>query len=154
MGDAEREELARRQAELVGALADGAEPPADFDEDQVKLAARTLVRKRMRAVAKGWPETAGGLGAVFEPAFLDYARRHPLPEDQRADGAGFAEFLAGRRLLADGGKVEWAFWRARRGWPVRVARVRGGVVVVVRIWGARMRKVFVGWGIRGGALVA
>jgi hypothetical protein len=140
MSGEERAELARRQGELVEALTGAGEAPAAFDEGRVTLAARTLARKRMRAMAKGWPGVAGGLGDVFEAAFLDYAGQNPLPADAGEDGAGFAAFLARRRLLADAGKVEWAAWRARRGWPVRVVRVKRGVVLVVRLWGGGVRR--------------
>ncbi|GAB91566.1 hypothetical protein [Gordonia rhizosphera] len=40
------ENLARRQAELVRALVDGAEPPAGFDRDALDAAAEVLRHKR------------------------------------------------------------------------------------------------------------
>lgn len=48
-----REELARRQAELVRALVEGAAPPTGFDPARLDAAARVLARKRARSSSEG-----------------------------------------------------------------------------------------------------
>ena len=140
MTDDERAELARRQGELVEALTGGGEIPSTFDEGRVRLTGRTLVRKRLRAVEKVWPAVAREMGERFETWFEEYARGCEFPGDAGQDGAGFAGFLATRGVLGDAGRIECAAWRARRGWPIRCTRVRGRFVLVVRVWGGRLRR--------------
>jgi hypothetical protein len=140
MTEDERAELAKRQGELVEALTGGGEVPREFDGGRVSLTARTLVRKRMRAVEKSWPGVARELRERYETLFEEYARACTFPGDAGRDGAEFVGFVAIRGMLGDAARIEWAVWRARRGWPVRVTRVRGRLVVVVRAWRGRLRR--------------
>jgi hypothetical protein len=134
MPDADRAQLARQQAALVAALTTGAAPPADFDEPRVRLAARTLHRKRARAVAKTWPALAAALGRSFNEHFRAYADAHPLADpDPAADGAAFARHAGTLGLLTDAARVELALHRAARGWPVRLARFRESSHVAVAL---------------------
>jgi hypothetical protein len=135
----DREELARRQAELVASLAGMAEVPAGFDGGQVALCARTLLNKRRAAVAKTWPAMGRELGRRFRDLFDEYARASALPESGPVeDGRAFAEHLLRTGGLGDGGRTELALHRVARGWPVRVMRLPGGrsLLVAVRgLWG-------------------
>ena len=104
---ADRERLAKQQAALVGALAQGADAPAGFDRDRVATAAASLLAKRRRGIEKTWPGLAESLGDRFRIVFADYARSHAIPpEGPHADGRDFARYLRHLRLLSDDGRVQ------------------------------------------------
>ena len=87
-----RERLAAEQAGLVQALVAGAAVPQGFDEEQVRLAARSLINKRLREVALTWPALARCLGKTFQSRFTTFAESNPPPVDggPLADGRTFA----------------------------------------------------------------
>jgi hypothetical protein len=98
-GDADaRARLAAQQAELVRALVAGAAVPTEFAADRVELAARALVNKRLREVARVWPALVEALGEAFEPRFRAYAECTPPP----AAGGPFADGRAFLATLAPG----------------------------------------------------
>lgn len=115
-----RDELARRQAELVRALQGDAPAPAGFDPAHVERASDSLARKRARIVQKTWPVTARALGDRFGQHFATYARENPLPADVEFDGFHFARWLHSRGLLPTEGQVELAAWKVMRGFPLRL----------------------------------
>jgi hypothetical protein len=95
-----REKLASLQAELVAALTRQAAPPAGFNATRIAAAASALMTKRMRAVARAWPEL-GEAFAGFAARFQEYALSNPLPHagGPLADGRVFVRWLSHRLEL-------------------------------------------------------
>jgi hypothetical protein len=147
-----RERLAADQAELVRSLVGGAEAPPGFDAEQVSLAARSLVNKRLREVARDWPALAKCLGETFRARFTTFAEGNPPPADggPMADGRAFAATLKASEL-DDEARLELMRVDLHQGWlPVRLRWLRGArrVVVGVRLpWlGVRVVSVQLGRG--------
>jgi hypothetical protein len=61
--------LAERQAELVAALVAGGSTPSGFDEGDLDLARRALLRKRAGSAEREWPLLAAALGERWYPTF-------------------------------------------------------------------------------------
>ena len=125
--DGDRRTLAQRQRRLVAALcaAAAAEPPDGIDPGQLTRAAASLHAKRARGVAKTWPVLERGLGEQFDLLFAGYAQGNVLPAGGTAqDAPAFAGWLARVGMLDDAGRVQLMIHRARRGWPIRLARLR------------------------------
>jgi hypothetical protein len=117
-----RERLAAEQAGLVQALVAGASVPAGFDEQRVRLAARSLINKRLREVASVWPALARCLGESFRARFTAFAERNPPPTEGGpvADGRAFAATLPAGEL-DDEARLETMLVDLRRRWrPVRI----------------------------------
>jgi hypothetical protein len=153
--DKDRRALAERQGNLVAALCGGGEPPDGIDPGHLKRAARSLHAKRARGVARTWPVLERCLGERFGLFFEAYAHGNGLPVGGAVeDGPAFARWLARVGMLDDAGRVQLMVHRARRGWPVRVARLGDGdrVAVAARLpwFGMRWFSVPVGRG-GGGA---
>jgi hypothetical protein len=144
----EREQLARRQAELVRAIHGQGPAPEGFDIGKFLIAADSLARKRSRSVQKAWPGVSGAMGDAFFPEFESYVRQFPVPkEDPGLDGLRFARWLESRGALPSAGRIELARWRVGRGIVPRVvwSDDRRGVALIVRWW--RGVRVFtLGWG--------
>ena len=134
------------QAQLVGALTEGAPTPADFDGARLAATAEALLSKRARAVARAWPRLARAAGKTFATRFADYARAHPLPCDgsPMADGRAFVAWLERAGWLTDEARVEaFAFdarYRIRKGQitprrapRLRVMRLRRRLIVFVHL---------------------
>lgn len=85
MSDDLRARLAQAQAELVRAVtgrrASAVESTTAFDNVRVAAVARSLVNKRLQAVARTWPALAKWLGADFAPRFREFAARVAAPTD-------------------------------------------------------------------------
>jgi hypothetical protein len=133
-----RARLAQQQAALVRALVAQGEPPAGFAEDRVRLAARSLVNKRLREVARAWPALVEALGDRFGPRFTAFAQSTPPPGDggPMADGRAFLPTLSADELTDDLRLA--AVWAdlGRSRWPsVRLAWLRGSGRLAV---GARL----------------
>lgn len=141
-----RAELARRQAELVAALAGRRPPPEGFDERRVRIAAAALRAKRARAIGRVWPRLARTPG--FEAALERHVAEHPAPPPSGAlaDGRAVARALAaeGRlpweaRLELLGVDLRWRWADDGRRLPRRVAvalaarRSPPGAVLAVRL---------------------
>ncbi len=103
-----RKKLAAAQLELVRALTGRTGAPAEFDCTRIQATARTLMRKRARAVAHAWPQLARSLGATFDEQFELYAHAHTLAQEGGvlADGRSFARLLARAGALADEALLE------------------------------------------------
>ncbi len=103
------------QARLVRALVEGATVPADFDGERFAAAAESLRSKRVRAVARAWPQLASAMGDAFVVRFAAYARVNPLPRDGNAlaDGRAFIDWLERADLLTDEGRLEAFAFDAR-----------------------------------------
>jgi hypothetical protein len=69
MSHARRPTLAARQAELVAALVAGGRTPSGFDEDDLDVARRALLRKRAGSAAREWPLLAAALGERWYSTF-------------------------------------------------------------------------------------
>jgi hypothetical protein len=104
-----RVRLAAQQRALVGTLVNSEAPPPRFDAARVAAAAAALFRKRMRGVAKTWPNLARSLGESFSLKFTAYAAERPLPRQggPLADGWAFARHLAQVAALPDAGRLEF-----------------------------------------------
>jgi hypothetical protein len=115
MADKARQQLALMQAELVRALVEGTEAPADFDRQRLRAAAETLWLKRARAVARAWPQLVGAMGDAFTVGFANYGRANPLPQGANplVDGRAFAGWLERAGLLTDEGRLEAFAFDAR-----------------------------------------
>ncbi|HKQ03627.1 MAG TPA: hypothetical protein VJ464_00735 [Blastocatellia bacterium] len=148
MSEEARQQLARLQAQLVGALVEGTTAPADFDGSRLAAAAEALISKRARAVARAWPQLARVFGDEFAASFASYARAHRLPCDASpmADGRAFIAWLDGEGRLTDEARLEaFAFdarYRVRnaqitprRGPSLRILRlsVQRRLIVVIRL---------------------
>lgn len=103
-----RARFAAQQAALVEALVCGGEVPSGFDATRISAAAASLLRKRMRSVARAWPGLARALGSRFAELFSAYAARTPLPRagGPLADGRAFARWLCARHELPDVGRLQ------------------------------------------------
>lgn len=114
-----REELARKQADLLRALLAGGAPPAGFDAGRVEVEVNALRAKRRRIIAYLRPDLQAELGARFRPLFDTYAVAHPKQASTRArqDAAEFADWLADRGELTPPPKPRW--WQRLPGRAVR-----------------------------------
>lgn len=119
----EREELAGRQAALLGALVAGGPIPAGFDAERVEVQVLSLAAKRRDGVARAMPGLVAALGPERWPsAFTAWARVHPKPAEggSRADAEAFAAYMAvevreGREVVPRSERREtWRERRARR----------------------------------------
>ncbi len=90
-----RTQLAQQQGDLVRALLGQGELPAGFDVARVQLAARSLVNKRIREVARVWPALSRCLGDRFAERFKAFAQRTTPPSKggPMADGRAFLATL-------------------------------------------------------------
>lgn len=129
-----RTELARRQAELVRALA-GGEAPQGFDAGQLTIAAESLLLKRTGMIRKAWPALAASLGDRLIELFSSYAAMSPPPNPNEIDGLQFARWLRERKLFPEQARVELAVHQVGRGFPFRLLIVRNDyrLVLVYRI---------------------
>ena len=101
-----REDLARRQADLLAALLTGAPPPAGFDERMLAVEAKALLAKRRRVNALVDPDTAAELGDRYRELFDTWAAANPRQ--------------AGTRARADAQAFRaWAIPTRRRWWSRR-----------------------------------
>lgn len=100
--------LAQAQAALVRSLTIAAPAPAGFDPQLVSLSAHALFKKRVRTVARIWPQLVAALGEHYEERFQQYALKHPLPRHggPLADGRFFARHLDEIHALPEAGRWE------------------------------------------------
>ena len=124
------------QAQLVRALVEGADAPADFDRERLTAAAEALLLKRARTVAREWPQLAGALGGEFAAHFAAYGRANPLSQagSPLADGRAFTDWIKRAGLLTDEGRLEALAFDAR--YRVRhdsVIRRRGPWLRILRL---------------------
>lgn len=111
MGDA-REELARRQGEVVRALTRGGDVPEGFDGRWVAIAGASLSGKRKGGIVKAAPWVEEVLGARFGVLVGRYMRRRGMPAGgHREDARSF---------------LEWVMRRGEEQERVEVARRIGG----------------------------
>jgi hypothetical protein len=103
-----RNRLATQQRALIGTLVSREAAPHGFDAARVAAAAEALFRKRMRGVAKTWPNLARSLGESFPLEFAAFAAKRPLPRQggPLADGLAFARHLVHASALPDAGCME------------------------------------------------
>ncbi len=133
---ADREDLARRQAELVAALVAGRPAPAGFDAGRIRATAAALRSKRGRAIARTWPRLARALG----PEWPDVLGRHlrerpgPPPSGGLGDGRALARTLAAQGRLPWEGRLELLGVELRHRWPADGRRLprRAAVRLAVR----------------------
>jgi hypothetical protein len=154
-----RKRLSLEQAGLVAALVDHGDPPEGFDEGRLCAAAKSLSRKRTRAVARTWPNLTRALGARFDGLFSAYTESAAPPGEMSAlaDGRRFARWLACRGELPDEGRLEALAVDLRytttpdglvpRRWPAcRVARLRSGrIVAAIRLPWFKERWLHLAW---------
>lgn len=97
-----REDLARRQAELVRALLAGGPAPEGFDEKRIAIEARALHAKRRGVAEQVRPDLAEALGDRFGPLFDEWAAGRPRRAGVtfRADLEDFAGWLIDAGHLA------------------------------------------------------
>ena len=139
-----RNELARRQAELVAALAGGKVPPG-FDAGRLAIAAESLLLKRVSMVRKSWPILAASLGDSLFELFSSYAATKPPPDPVEREGLRFSRWLCRRGLFPAAARVELAAHRVRCGFPVRLLLLNGRRLVLVYRF-IRSVRVFSLWG--------
>jgi hypothetical protein len=108
------------------------------------LAARSLINKRLREVARAWPALARRLGDGFVERFGDFARANPPPAGggPLEDGRAFAKTLPAHEL-DDASRLEllWAnLYHSRVGARVAWLPDEGRLVLGARLpWlGARV----------------
>jgi hypothetical protein len=94
-----REDLARRQAELLHALLADGPPPPGFDASRLRIEANVLRRKHGRVLAYQRPELAETLGERFGPLFAQFNASRPKKAAERS-GAYADEFVTW--LIAEG----------------------------------------------------
>jgi hypothetical protein len=131
-----REDLARRQADLVAALVLGAATPPGFDDRRVHVAAQALTRKRAADVATQWPLLRAHLGTTWLATFERWSAGR-APQGALRDGWDLAREIrdrlgpAARRELAER-EVSWRYSGTAP--PVRrrapALRLVGSTVVV------------------------
>jgi len=115
MPDDARRALADQQMKLMRAMT-GDTTPAGFDEFRVSLAAKMLLHKRSRTVARCWPRLAAALESQYADLFSQYAKQQTKPASGGgiSDGLLFLRFLKWQKNLPDEGKLEWLSYRSRR----------------------------------------
>lgn len=146
-----RERLARAQAELARALAQGTAVPAGFDAERVRETARSLLSKRRRWVQRMWPRLAAALGDSFRPRFEAWAREHPmeLEASALADGRRFAGALLTTGTFPEEAREELLAFElgfrltdtglvARRGLTLTAQRVGSARLLAARLPGGRV----------------
>src|SRR5262245_17404765 len=119
-----RARLAESQAALVRALVARGEPPAGFAAERVRLAARSLVNKRVREVAGAWPALVEALGERFDQCFREYAGKSPPPGEggPMADGRAFVRTMPAEEQTDDLRRSALGADLWQRKWPaVRLA---------------------------------
>lgn len=96
-----REELARRQAELLHALLEGGSPPPGFDLQRLAVEAQALLAKRRRIAQHLRPDLADALTDTFDAQFAEYAVSHPrrVGVSARQDVAELEQWLIERGAL-------------------------------------------------------
>lgn len=99
--------LAERQAELVAALVAGGPTPSGFDEDDLDVARRALLRKRAGSAAREWPLLAAALGERWYPTFAEL-RAGAEPVGGLRDGWDAARALRRRGELPASAVAELA----------------------------------------------
>jgi hypothetical protein len=127
----QRQRLAVEQAGLMRALAGQADAPAGFDAARVRVAADSLLSKRMQSVARTWPVLAESLGDRYAEHFRAYGTRHALPSEggPLADGYAFARHLQSERLFPGAARGELLTVQLRYRATARgLVRRRGPVV--------------------------
>jgi len=125
MPDEPRQLLAAHQEQLVRALTLGAPKPEGFNPAALHLAWDSLLKKRMRTVAKVWPRLADALGPQFRSRFQEYATHHEHPSDGAfADGRRFARWLNRQHGLTDAARVEVVRIQLLDGIPLRFFRFK------------------------------
>ncbi|POX48995.1 endonuclease [Streptomyces sp. Ru71] len=114
---ATRARLGLAQAALLSALVAGTPVPEGFDRARLKVQARALAAKRADVVAKVAPELPVILGDAYRPAFLAYARQHPMSGGYRRDALDFAGSLLHTAAGLDGRarRELRVWWRDRSG---------------------------------------
>lgn len=128
--EADREDLALRQHELLAALVAAGPVPPGFDPAQVRAQCAGLASKRRDTAAKVAPELPRLLGNSYGPLFLAYARTHPQTGGYRADARAFAQWV-----LTSGGAPAADHRRALEQWlhpaperpPGPLARLRAAL---------------------------
>jgi hypothetical protein len=130
-------ELAAAQRRLVEALVASDPAVAGFGSVRVAVAARALLRKRAREVARAWPRLAASYGPDWPAVFMRWAQNRPTRGLWR-DGWDFAS--ARRDHLASAAAVELAECEARWSYDgmaeprrrhLAVRRIPRGVIVQV-----------------------
>jgi hypothetical protein len=147
MAPRDRERYEAHQAELLDALRNPATPPDGFDATDLAAASDSLIRKRARQVAAGWPALAHALGDDYLRTFEQFARSTPPPAlgEGLADGFAFAsalpdleptdevraELLLARAIF----KLRRCTATPRRGPYIAIARLRdpNRILVVTRV---------------------
>lgn len=127
-----REELARKQAEVLRALA-GGEPAAAFAG--LEHARAVLLGKRRREAALSAPQLTEHLGERFADLFREYAAQvgYPARGGPVGDAAAFGRWLQRRRALPHKALAEAARLRAAVGFPLQIVRVGRGIGVAMRL---------------------
>lgn len=118
-----RSNLARRQAELVHALAGGA-PPKGFDSRRLAIATQSLVLKRCGMIRKSWPALAASLGDRLLKLFSSYAELNPPSHPIEREGLQFARWLSRRKLYPASARLELAAHQVQSGFPIRLLVLR------------------------------
>ena len=135
-----RDQLARRQADLVSALVLGAPTPEGFDDRLVRAAAEALRRKRAADVVTHWPLLRAHFGDAWLATFERWSAGRP-PQGGLRDGWDLAREVhdrlgvAARQELAER-EVAWRYPGASP--PVRrraPAVRRVGSTVVLQLAG-------------------
>lgn len=145
MRAADREKLARMQADLVRALAGRGPVPPGFDAGGVAVTEIMLRAKRRHSVARAWPGLVRALGESFEEKFAAFTKTNSIPPEggALADGRAFARVLAHLGELPDEGRLEalWVDLRYKKQGP-RLAP-RRGVAVKAALFKTPLRLVII-----------
>lgn len=141
MPNESRQLLVDQQEQLVRALTLGAPKPEGFNPAALELTGDSLLKKRMRTVAKVWPRLADALGPQFQSCFQEYAMHQERPSDGSfADGRRFARWLSRQHGLTDAVRVEVVRIQLLDGTPLRffrltkTRRIRVGLRIGRRIY--------------------
>lgn len=93
-----REDLARRQAEVVRALVAGQTSPAAFDQAGLAATREALIRKRAGEVGSRDPYLKFEAGADFLDHFRAWAQARPKTTTA-ADAVAFREYLVQQGII-------------------------------------------------------
>ena len=139
-----RQELAKQQTALIGALKFGNPLPEGFCQRHAAVAAKSLAHKRAACIRKAVPWLAEALGDSFPLYLAEFTQSHPAPpaDGPRADALAFARWLEQRRLLPDSCLLQMEIAAASSRWTLKIIRLpashRMAVIVQLPLLGVRV----------------
>src|SRR5579864_7791490 len=150
--DTPRHRLAAMEAEFIRSLSVSGPYSSGLDPRGMRATSQVLMAKRVRTMARAWPELAGVLGDDLAGRATDVLAGTPLPSDHAVqDGLTLARHLEAAGPIPDSLKVRMLgvslHHRMKRGllvqwpgpaWGVAHLRESGRLICALRVPGLRV----------------